>query len=102
LSSIAIQQALPAKIQSKLREYPFLRRPIQRLASETPARFDAATHRRIIQSKLRCDMSILSEDVQFLVTRPEDARWLEDNIEPRFWSKIQSLCRLEQVEAILE
>ncbi|KAI0431209.1 hypothetical protein F5Y09DRAFT_330513 [Xylaria sp. FL1042] len=97
-SLIAIQQPLPAKIQSKLRAYPFSRRPIQRLPSKTPAQYDAATYRRIIRSKLRCDMRILDQDVRFLMTHPEDARWLKDNIEPRFWSKIH----LEQSEAILK
>jgi len=95
---IAMQQTLPAKIQSKLREYPFSRRPIQRLRSGTPARLDAATHRQIIRSKLRCDMTIIDGDVQFLATHPEDARWLKNNIEPRLWLKIQSLLGSSQGE----
>ncbi|POR31237.1 Uncharacterized protein TPAR_08559 [Tolypocladium paradoxum] len=96
-SLIAIQQALPAKIQAKLKEYPFSRRPIQRLPKEAPA----PTRRQIIRSKLRRDMTILDADVQFLVTHPEDARWLRDNIETRFWLKIQALCHFEQDEGIL-
>jgi len=85
-------------MQSKLREYPFSRPKIQRLRPKIPARFHPATHRQIIRSKLRCDMTITDANIEFLATHPEDARWLKDNVESRFWSEIQSLLELSQGE----
>ncbi|KJR88129.1 uncharacterized protein SPSK_07842 [Sporothrix schenckii 1099-18] len=97
-SLIAIQETLPAEVQSKLRKYPFSRRPVRRLPGKKLAQLDAAMHRRVIRSKLRCDMTIIPEDIRFLLTHPEDARWLKDNLEPRFWAKLH----LEQNEESLE
>lgn len=88
-----MEQALPKRIQSALERYPFSVQPVQRQRSERPARFDTKTHRRIILTKLHCDMPVIDEDIKFLVAQPEAARWLEDNVEPQLWIKIQS--RLE-------
>ncbi|KAF4973625.1 hypothetical protein FZEAL_9269, partial [Fusarium zealandicum] len=95
-SLIAMQQALPRKVQRKLRDYPFSRRPIQRVRSEPSGRFDAATHRQIIRTKLRCDMIIIEDDLRFLRAHPEDASWLKNHIEPQLWMKIQSSLELNQ------
>jgi hypothetical protein len=82
-----IQQPLPAQIQSKLEKYPFSRRPIRPRRSEITIGFNTSTYRQIIRSKLRFDMSILAEDIQFLATHPDDAKWLKHNVEPRSWSQ---------------
>ncbi|KAK0764334.1 hypothetical protein N5P37_003733 [Trichoderma harzianum] len=96
---IAIPEPLPEEIQSKLEKHPFPRQPRQptkRSRKPTPGKLDAKAHRRIIQSNLRRDAIIIDESIEFLATHPEDARWLKDNIEARFWSKIQSLLESRQ------
>ncbi|QYS93775.1 hypothetical protein H0G86_001143 [Trichoderma simmonsii] len=91
-SLIAIEQTLPEEIQSKLKRYSFTRppKPNQRSRKPNPGRYDAKTFRQIIRANLRRDAPITDDCIEFLVTHPEDARWLKDNIEARFWSKIQS------------
>lgn len=96
MTSIAIQGALPAEIERKLRDYPFSMRPIRRLRSETPVRFDAETHRKIIRTKLRCDMAIIDEDIHFLEAHPEAIKWLKNHTETQLWMKIQSLLEPSQ------
>jgi hypothetical protein len=91
-----IDQPLPTKIQEKLKSYPFSRRSNNPLSTERP------TYRQIIQSKLRRDMCILDQDIEFLVTHPDDAKWLKDHIETRFWLKIRALCHFDQDEGVLE
>lgn len=88
-----MQQALPADVQRVLKDYSFSAQPVQRVRSETPRQFNAAEHRQIIRTKLRCDMTIIEEDIHFLETQPEAARWLEDHIEPHLWTKIQVLLK---------
>ncbi|KAL7915846.1 hypothetical protein GGI35DRAFT_473172 [Trichoderma velutinum] len=97
-SLIAIQQTLPEEIQSRLEKYPFTRPPNQhsRKRKPIPGRYDAKTFRQIIRSNLRRDAIITDDSIQFLATHPEDSRWLKDNIEARFWLKIQSLLELRQ------
>jgi hypothetical protein len=85
-----MEQALPKKIQSVLERYPFSMRPVQCRRREKPA------HREIILTKLRCDMTIIDDDVQFLEAHPEAARWLKHNAEPQLWMKIQSLLESSQ------
>lgn len=87
-----MQQELPAKFQKKLKKYPFQKRPAPpKLQGATRPPPEPAMYRKIIQSCLRSDSKIIDQDIEFLKTHPKDAAWLKNNIEPRFWSKIQSL-----------
>lgn len=92
---MAIRRALPLRIQSKLRAYPFERPKSQHVPKARPKGYDAVTRRQIIRSKLHCDMDILDDDVEFLRTHPDDARWLRNHLEIRFWLKIEPFCDLE-------
>ncbi|KAK4081614.1 uncharacterized protein Triagg1_2355 [Trichoderma aggressivum f. europaeum] len=97
-SLIAVQQTLPEEIQSMLEKYPFTRPPVQRSRKPTPGRYDAKTYRQIIRSNLRRDAIITDDCIQFLATHPEDATWLKDNIEARFWSKVQPVLESRQAK----
>ncbi|KAK9440000.1 uncharacterized protein VB005_04620 [Metarhizium brunneum] len=84
-----IPQPLPKKIQSKLKEYPFTRPSIKDIPK--PHRpLDPVSRRESIQRKLYSDMSLSDGDVEFLRQHPEDEQWIKDNIESRFWSKLES------------
>jgi len=37
-------------------------------------------------------MEITEQDIDFLKQHPEDARWLKNNVDPRHWLKLASLC----------
>ncbi|KAL7796952.1 hypothetical protein V8C43DRAFT_260694 [Trichoderma afarasin] len=97
-SLIAIQEPLPEEIQSKLEKYPFTRQPRQRSGRPRPGRYDPKTYRQIIRANLRRDAILTDDSIQFLATHPEDAAWLKDNIEARFWSKLQSALESRQGE----
>lgn len=86
-----MQQALPAKVEHKLRAYPFTRQPTQRVRSGPPAPLDKDTHCRILQTKLRCDIPIIDQDVRFLAAHPDAATWLRNHVEPQLWAKMQPL-----------
>ena len=83
-------QALPPEVQNKLKEYPFTR-PSAQDTLKTPL-LDSVTRRQNIRTKLRSDMSLSNSDVDFLKGNPEDAKWLKDHIETRFWLKFESLA----------
>ncbi len=53
---------------------------------------DAVTRRQSIRLKLRSDMSLSDSDFEFMRGQPEEARWLKDHIESRFWLKFESLA----------
>ncbi|KAM6482526.1 hypothetical protein HDV62DRAFT_45828 [Trichoderma sp. SZMC 28011] len=96
---IAIQEPLPEEIQSKLKKYPFTRQPRQpnrRSGNPTPGRYDPKTYRQIIRANLRRDAILTDDCIYFLATHPDDAAWLKDNIEARFWSKVQSALESRQ------
>jgi len=84
-----MQQALPAKIQNKLRDYPFTKPPSQPRPKRGPP--DAAARRKTIRSKLRLGMILLDADFEFM-SDPEHARWLKDHVEDKFWLKFESLA----------
>jgi hypothetical protein len=91
-----MQQALPAHIQSKLREYPFTPAPKQPRPKRGPP--DTAARRRIIRSILRLDMMLFDADFEFM-SNPEHARWLKDNVENKFWLKFESLAESHKVQS---
>jgi hypothetical protein len=90
-----MQQALPAEIQSKLREYPFTPLPKQPRPKRGPP--DADARRKKIRLKLRLDIMLFDADFEFM-SDPEHARWLKDHVENKFWLKFKSLAESRKVE----
>ncbi|KAI1119827.1 hypothetical protein F5Y10DRAFT_149315 [Nemania abortiva] len=88
-SLVAMQQALPVEVQSKLREYPFTRPPKQPRPKRGPR--DADAMRRLIRTNLRLDMKLVDAEFEFM-NDPENAKWLKDHIENKFWLKFVSLA----------
>lgn len=86
LLSVAIQQPLPPTIRARLRRYAFTRQ------EKAPKQRRKASPREIIQAVLECNMEITEQDIDFLKQHPEDARWLKNNVDPRHWLKLASLC----------
>ncbi|KAK1765077.1 hypothetical protein QBC33DRAFT_180896 [Phialemonium atrogriseum] len=91
-SLVAIQHALPAELQARLRAFPFTRQPTRRPPGRAPVQFDPVRRREIIRTKLRSNMRIINDDLKFLREHPEHAKCLRDSIEPRLWSKVGSVC----------
>ncbi len=52
---------------------------------------DETEWRREIRASMRCDKSLDPMDFQFLDDRPRHRAWLERNLEPRLWSKLDRL-----------
>ncbi|KAI0117881.1 hypothetical protein GGR51DRAFT_500435 [Nemania sp. FL0031] len=86
-SLVAIQQAMPAEIQRKLREYPFTRPPEQPRPKRGPR--DANAMRRLIRLNLRLDIKLVDAEFEFM-SKPEHAEWLKNHAENKFWLKFLS------------
>ena len=93
---MTIQQALPTELRTKLRDYPFTKKKPSKQHRPTKVPPDAATRRQIIRSKLRSKMSLSNSDFEFMRENPEEARWLKDHIEPRFWLEFESLTNSQK------
>ena len=89
MDSEKMVEAVPPTIKAKLKKYPF---PSPNQAKRTKPPLDAVERCRSIQSKLRCEMSPSDTDFELIKNNPEAAKWLKDNIEPRFWLKFESLA----------
>lgn len=72
-----------------MKEYPFTRPPAQLQSQRTPP--DAATRRQIIRSKLHSDMALSKDDFKFMEEHPDEAKWLKDHIELKFWLRFEFL-----------
>ncbi|KAK3938863.1 hypothetical protein QBC46DRAFT_389326 [Diplogelasinospora grovesii] len=90
-------QALPPEVQTKLKEYPFTRPSTQDMPKMPP--LDPVARRQSIRTKLRSDMSLSNNDVEFLREHPEEAKWLKDHIETRFGLKFESLANSRDGQA---
>ena len=78
-------------MQIKLEEYPFTRPLFEDLPQRAP--LDPVSKRQSIRSKLHSEMSLSNSDFEFLEEYPEEARWLKDHIEARFWLNYESLAK---------
>lgn len=99
LCSIAMEKDLPAHMRSRLDQYPFERPPVRRRApGEKPSvtKLDPARRRSMIRSGLELGMRIFDEDIEFLKTHPDDARWLKEKLDQQFWKQIEPYCDLSQ------
>ncbi|POR31688.1 Uncharacterized protein TPAR_08097 [Tolypocladium paradoxum] len=86
----AMPRFLPLELQTRLQEYPFNRPSRKDLPKRPP--LDACTRRQSIRSKLRSEMCLSDSDFEFMREHPEEARWLKEHIESRFWSKFEALA----------
>lgn len=77
-------------MKSKLKKYEFSMRSTRPPRREPGRQPGPLEHRRRIQDKFRSSMAFFDEDFDFLDRHPEHARWLENNVEPRFWARLQS------------
>ncbi|KAI5859767.1 hypothetical protein GGS23DRAFT_259632 [Durotheca rogersii] len=90
-SFVAVQKPLPHRFRLELERRPFYQArqpPPATKRSREP--LDAATRRQIIRSRLRSNMRIPETDVEFL-RNPEQARLLKEEIDPRFWERVDAL-----------
>ncbi len=85
LLRVLIKDDILPRMQDKLEnESPFTRPPP---GPRKP--LDETTRCKTIRNSLRSDMGLSHSDFQFLEEHPEQAKWLEDNIERRFWDKVR-------------
>ncbi|KAK3935336.1 hypothetical protein QBC46DRAFT_218836, partial [Diplogelasinospora grovesii] len=84
-SLVPIHEALPSRVRRKLRRFPFTPEP--RTEAREPV--SAVTRRERIRAKLHRDMRLSDLDFEFLRDNPVHARWLERNLEPKFWFKLK-------------
>ncbi|DAA73511.1 TPA_exp: Uncharacterized protein A8136_4692 [Trichophyton benhamiae CBS 112371] len=78
--------AQASKVQRILRKYyPFSGPP--------PESQREWTFRESVRSSLHQEMGLTKKELKYLRERPEDAKWLQDNLEPRFWSEIERLTQ---------
>lgn len=93
--SVTIHKVLPTEILDRLREYPFQKPPSDG-SRKLHVEPDAAEKRRIIKARLYRNMPISESTIEFLRDHPEQATKLKDDLEPRFWSKLEALAKSHQ------
>lgn len=86
---------MPKKMQDMLKnDYPFTRPPFVRKA------VDDATICRWIRDTLRSEGNPSGKAIGFLEKHPEHLKWLRDNIEPRFWDRLEKRRRRVEMERL--
>ena len=80
---------MPEKMRDRLEnDFPFTRPP-----REPEKAIDDATKCRWIREDLRSEMRPSHKAIEFLEKHPEQLDWLRDNLESRFWDKLEMYRR---------
>lgn len=85
MSSVRLPGEIPSKIRSKLKRFPFTKAPT---TSQLPPRQPRPMRERI-RGSLILKEDIFQDYIEHLEDHPEDVKWLKDNLEPKFWARLQ-------------
>ncbi|KAI0405727.1 hypothetical protein F4802DRAFT_596995 [Xylaria palmicola] len=98
---ILVRSSLPREMRAKLERYPFVRPKRQPLRGSLSQSVDAATRRQMIRHRLRSDMKIPVVEAEFL-RDPEQAALLKQEVDPKFWDKIDALTQHGRCQAEID
>lgn len=77
---------IPSKLRARLKKHPFTKEPTQ----QPPRTRQPIPMRERIRSSLHLKEDIFYVYLEHLADHPEDVRWLKDNLEPKFWSRLEA------------
>lgn len=84
--SVRLPGEIPSKLRARLKKFPFTKAPTQ----PPPRTGQPRPIRERIRSSLRLKEDIFYEYLEHLKYHPEDVKWLKDNLEPKFWSRLEA------------
>lgn len=84
--SVRLPGEIPSELRASLKKFPFTKALTQR----TPRTGQPTPMREKIRSSLRLKENIFYEYLEHLKDHPEDVKWLKDNLEPKFWSRLEA------------
>lgn len=84
---MALPGALPEDLKARVDEYPFTKPPPQ---PSTPPNMPVRIRRETILKCLRRKMPVLEDHLAHLRSHPEDAKWLKEHAEPKFWERVEA------------
>jgi hypothetical protein len=84
--SVRLPGEIPSKLSTRLKRYPFTKAPTQ----QPPHTGQPWPMRERIRSSLHLKEYMFQVYLDHLKDHPEDVRWLKDNLEPKFWSRLET------------